>query len=224
MAIYANTFIITGSNNNIPQVYANSLSPEGTGSNININSDIVLSGNVITTKRMDVAKTLFATFRPTSNILFNGSNELQALSNETNRFVLDYNLTDMFGLEDMQMDIPFSSIFDETTGIIRAPFSGFINLQMQGAFSNDGNMSNVHNGVYYYFPNRAHSNARVSASITTSDIVSTSHTLFMLSNDQILPTFYTNDSNAVLLNNGETYIGFSFLIGAKPQHSNYYRV
>ena len=78
--------------------------------------------------------------------------------------------------------------------------------------------------THYYFPNRSHSNARVSAAITNSDIVSTSHTLFMLSNDLILPSFYTNDSNAVLLNNGETYISFSFLIGAKPQHSNYYRV
>jgi hypothetical protein len=223
MAIYANTFIITGSNNSIPQVYANSLTPEGTSSNISINSDVVLSGNVVTTKRMDIVKTLFSTFRPLSNVAFNGSNQLYALSNETSDFDLDYTLTDMYGLE-TQIEIPFSDIFDKSTGIIRVPFSGFINLQMQGAFSNDGNMSNVRNGVYYYFPNRAHSNARVSASFTNSDVVSTSHTLFMLSNDQILPTFFTNDSNAVLLNNGETYIGFSFLIGAKPQHSNYYRV
>jgi hypothetical protein len=223
MAIYANTFIITGSNNSIPQVYANSLSPEGTGSNISINSDIVLSGNVVSTKRMDVAKTLFATFRPLSNVAFNGLNELYTLSNETSDFELDYTLTDMNGLEG-QLEIPFSDIFDKSTGTIHVPFSGFINIQIQGAFSNDGNMSNVRNGVYYYFPNRAHSNARVSASFTNTDIVSTSHTLFMLSNDLILPTFYTNDSNAVLLNNGETYIGFSLVIGAKPQHSNYYRV
>ena len=89
MAIYANTFIITGSNNNIPQVYANSLTPEGAGSNININSDVVLSGNIVTTKRMDVSKTLFITFRPESNIAFDGSNEIHALSNETNVFSLD---------------------------------------------------------------------------------------------------------------------------------------
>jgi len=224
MAIYANTFIITGSNNNIPQVYANSLTPEGTGSNININSDVILSGNVVSNKRMDVSKTLFATFRPASNVPFNGSNELHALSNSTNNFQLDFTSTDMFGMEDMEMAIPYTSIFDEETGVIHAPFCGFYNLTMQGAFSNDENMSNVHNGVYYYFPNCAHSNARIAATITNGNIVSTNHTLFLLSNDQVFPTFYTNDSNAVLLNNGETYIGFSFLIGARPQHSNYYRV
>lgn len=224
MAIYANTFIITGSNNNIPQVYANSLTPDGPGSNININSDVVLSGNIVSTKRMDVSKTLFITFRPESNISFNGSNEIHALSNENNVFSLDMTSTDMFGLEDMEMVIPYDSIFNRSNGIVRTPFSGFYNITMQGSFSNDANNSNVQNGVYFYFPNRAHSNARISAVTTHTNIVSTNHTLFLLSNDQLLPTFYTNDSNAVLLANGETYIGFSFLLGARPSHSNYYRV
>lgn len=224
MAIYANTFIITGSNNSIPQVYTNSLTPEGTGSNININSDVVISGNVVSQKRMDVSKTLFATFRPESNIAFNGSNEIHALSNGNNIFGLDFTSSDMIGIEDMQMDIPYTSIFDESNGIVRAPFSGFYSLAMQGSFSNDTNNSNVQNGVYYYFPNRAHSNARINAVITHTNIVSTNHTLFLLSNDQVLPTFYTNDSNAVLLANGESYIGFSYLLGAKPEHSNYFRI
>jgi hypothetical protein len=121
------------------------------------------------------------------------------------------------------MEIPYANVFDENTGVIRAPISGFYNLSMQGSFSNDGNNTNVQNGVYYYFPNRSHSNARIAATITKANIVSTSHTLFLLSNDQLLPTFYTNDSNAVLLNNGETYAGFTLLMGAKPEHSNYYR-
>lgn len=224
MAIYANTFIITGSNNNIPQVYTNTLTPEGASSNISINSDVVISGNVLTTKKMGVSKTIFATFRPSSNIEFSGSNEIHALSNATNMFDLDLTSTDMFGMSDMGLAIPYADIFDESNGVIRAPITGFYNLCMQGAFSNDGSLSNVQNGVYYYFPNRSHSNARISASITSANVVSTNHTLFLLSNDQLLPTFYTNDSNAVLLNNGETYVGFTVLMGATPDHSNYYRV
>lgn len=224
MAIYANTFIITGSNNSIPQVYTNTLTPEGAGSNITINSDVVISGDIKTTNRMDVTKTIFATFRPASNIPFSGSNELHGLSNETNMFSLDFTSTDMFGIEDMHLAIPYTDIFDESNGIIRAPISGFYNLMMQGSFSNDANMSNVHNGVYYYLPNRSHSNARVAASITSANVAYTNQTIFLLSNDQILPTFYTNDPNAVLLNNGETYVGFTVLMGASPDHSNYYRV
>lgn len=224
MAIYANTFIITGSNNNIPQVYANSLSPEGSGSNININSDVVISGDIVSRKRMDVSKTIFATFRPNSNIPFNGSNEVHALSNETNVFGIDSTATDMFGMEDMHLAIPYSEIFNECNGIIRAPISGFYNITMQGSFSNDASKSNVQNGVYYYFPNRSYSNARIAASFSGANVVSTNQTMFFLSNDQLLPTFYTNDSNAVLLNNGETYVGFTVLIGASPEHSNYYRV
>jgi hypothetical protein len=224
MAIYATTFIITGSNNNIPQVYTNSLTPEGASSNININSDVVISGNVLTTKKMGVSKTIFATFRPSSNIAFSGSNQLHALSNATNLFELDMTSTDMFGMSDMGLAIPYADIFDESNGVIRAPITGFYNLAMQGAFSNDPSKSNVQNGVYYYFPNRSHSNARIAACITEANIVSTSHTLFLLSNDQLLPTFYTNDSNAVLLNSGETYVGFTLLMGATPDHSNYYRV
>lgn len=224
MAIYATTFILTGSNNNIPQVYANNLTPGSNDSNIHFNGDVMLSGNVVATKRMDVAKTIFATFRPLSNIAFNGSNELHALSNDTNLFNMDMTSTDMFGMNEMGLAIPYQDIFDELTGVIRAPISGFYNLAMQGAFSNDGNNSNVQNGVYYYFPNRSHSNARIAATITKANVVSTNHTLFLLSNDQLLPTFYTNDSNAVLLNNGETYVGFTLLVGAKPDHSNYYRV
>lgn len=224
MAIYATTFIISGSNNNIPEVYTNSLTPEGANSNININSDVIISGNMLTTKKMAVSKTIFATFRPQSNIPFNGSNELHALSNPTNTFNLDLTSTDMFGMNDMGLAIPYTEIFDESNGIIRAPITGFYNLTMQGSFSNDANTSNVLNGVYYYFPNRSHSNARIGASITTANIASTSQTVFLLSNDQLLPTFYTNDSNAVLLNNGETYVGFTVLMGATPDHSNYFRV
>lgn len=223
MAIFATTIIITGSNNNIPNVYANNLTPEGTGSNIRINSDVTVTGNMCSTKRMDVSKTVFAAFRPTSNIPFNGSNELHALSNNTNVFQLDMTSTDMSGMVALGMEIPYQNIFDENTGVIRAPTSGFYNISMQGAFSNDGNNTNVQNGVYYYFPNRSHSNARMSATFTKANIVSTNHTLFLLSNDQMLPTFYTNDSNAILLNNGETYVGFTLLMGAKPEHSNYYR-
>jgi hypothetical protein len=225
MAIYANTIIITGSNNNIPNVYANTLAPSSnTSSNIQINSDLIISGNMLTTKRMDVSKTLFATFRPMSNVPFNGSNELHALSNSTNFFHLDMTSTDMFGLNEMGMVIPYTGIFDENTGLIRTPFTGFYNLTMQGSFSNDASHSNIQNGVYYYFPNRSYSNARVSASITNANIISTNNTLFLLSNDQILPTFYTNDSNATLLANGETYVGFTILMGAQPDHSNYIRV
>lgn len=224
MAIYANTFIITGSNNSIPQVYTNSLTPEGVGSNISINSDVVISGDMITTKRMNVAKTIFATFRPASNIPFNGSNELHALSNETNVFAIDFTATDMFGMDDMNLAIPYTEIFNECNGIIRAPISGFYNITMQGCFSNDASKSNVQNGVHFYFPNRSYPNARVAASITSANIVSTNQTLFFLSNDQLLPTFYTNDPNAVLLNNGETYVGFTVLMGASPDHTNYYRV
>lgn len=224
MTIYATTFIINGSNNNIPQVYTNNLTPEGVGSNIAINSDLLITGNVIATKKMSFSKTLFGTFRPQSNIAFRGSNELHALSNEPNMFSYDMTSTDLTGIPDMGLQIPYENIFDESNGIIRCPTSGLYHLSMQGAFSNDASKSNLQNGVYYYFPNRSHSNARISACITDANIVSTNMTVFMLSNDQVLPTFYTNDSNAVLMANGETFVAYTFLMGTDPENSNYYRI
>lgn len=225
MAIFATTINIYGSNNNIPKVYTNNITPVGVGSNIEINSDVVVSGNMLSTKRMDVSKTVFAMFRPSSNISYNGSNELHALSNGSNLFTMDMTSTDMTGMNEMGVEIPFNNIFDENTGIIRAPISGFYNLCMQGSFSNSSAGSNqLLNGVYYYFPNRSHSNARIAANLSSANIVSTNHTLFLLSNDQLLPTFYSTDSNTTLLNNGETYVGFTLLVGAKPEHSNYYRI
>lgn len=220
MTIYATTFILTGSNNNIPQVYANTLSPNSNlGSNISINSDVTLAGNVLASKRMDVSKTLFCTFRPESNISFEGSNELHC----TSKFPLDLTSTDMYGLDDINMAIPLSNIRDPITGILHAPVSGYYNLHMQGSFSNV-DTSNPKNGVYYYLPNRSFANARVATHISSEQTINTSHTLFLLSNDQVYPTFYSSDSNASLLANGETYIGFSLLQTANPQHSNYYRI
>ena len=96
---------------------------------------------------------------------------------------------------------------------------------MQGVFSNDPSVINPQNGVCYRFLNHTYPQARVATNTTSSDIVSTSHTAFLLAGDVFEPTFFSSDSNATLIpSNGESYISFAVAATVTPTHSNYVRL
>lgn len=121
------------------------------------------------------------------------------------------------------MIVPPQSIFNNTTGVITVPTSGFYSLYMQGSFSNT--QLDAQNGVFFRFLNHSHSNTRVAPVIARSPLVSTSAMKFLLAGDTFVPVFYSSDSNASLLGTeGETLVGFTVLTTVTPTHSNYYRV
>lgn len=218
--IYASNFILTGSFSNIP-VYTNNLTaPEF--SNISLQGDVNVNGSVFTNGRMDVGKTIYATFRLNSNLSFDNTNEIHGLSN---RYNFDFTSSDMSGMSNMQLAVPPFMIYNSNNGRVTVPISGLYALEMQGVFQNDPAHSNVQNGVYYKFLNHSYSNARMAASITNGSLVSTSHMAFLLAGDVFCPTFFSNDSNAQLVStNGETYVTFSVAATVTPTHSNYVRV
>lgn len=201
---------------NVP-VYANELSSTGY-SNLSVGSDLHVTGSIYGSGRMDVGATIYATFRPLSNIPFNNSTSLSG-----GNFIFDWTSADMTAMSNMTLTIPRSNIFNPVTGVITVPVSGLYNLEMQGAFSNNDNATNVKNGVYYRFLNQSYSNARRATTMSSADIASTNTSAFLLAGDTLLPTFCSSDSNAVLLANGETYVGFSVLATVTPTHSNYFR-
>ena len=217
MTIYATSIYVTGTMCNVP-VYANELSSTGF-SNLNVGSDMYVNGTIHGTGRMDVGATLYAAFRPMSNMVFTGGSSQLTGGN----FIYDWTSADMTAMSNMTLSVPRSNIFNPSTGVITVPVSGLYNLEMQGSFSNSGNLPAPQNGVYYRFLNHSYSNARRAASMTTGNIVSTSTSAFLLAGDTILPTFYSDDSNAVLLANGETYVSFSVMATVTPTHSNYFR-
>jgi hypothetical protein len=218
MTIYASNIYVTGSMCNIP-VYANQLSNPGF-SNLSVRSDLHVDGSVFGSGRMDVGATIFATFRPLSNQNFSsGTTQLTG-----NTFSYDWTSADMTGMSNMTLAVARSNIFNATTGVITVPVSGLYNLEMQGSFSNNGALANPKNGVFYYFLNQSYASARRAAVVSSGDIVSTSTSAFLLAGDKIKPTFYSNDSNASLLANGETYVAFSVMATCTPTHSNYYRI
>lgn len=192
-------------------------------SNISVTSDLRVNGDIFTSGRMDVGTTIFATFRLTSNLSFAQSSEVYALSNS---FVLDWTHTNMHGMSDMTMAVPPYQVYNQSTGTITVPVDGLYTLSMQGVFQNDSNAVKPKNGVYYTFQNHTYPTARTAARISLDDeVVSTSHTAFLLGGDKFRPTFYSNDSNAILrASNGETYVSFALLATMTPSLSNFVRL
>jgi hypothetical protein len=219
--IYANALNISGKLQNM-SLYTNTMGTNGY-SNIVVEDSLHVQGSVFTSGRMDVGNTIFATFRLNSNLPF--SNNVTELRAASNTFTMDFTSTDMSGMMGIPMTVPSSNVFNQATGVVTVPVNGLYNLEMQGHFENDPAKTNVENGVYYYFINHPHPAARVQAHMTSGDLVSTSHTTFLLAGDKFVPTFYSNDSNARLVpGNGETYVSFSVAATVTPTHSNYVRL
>lgn len=217
--ISANVFNVTGQLANMT-LFANSLDANGY-SNLTVSDNLHVGGSVFVDKRMDVGSTIFATFRLTNDVLF-ASNELHLTSNE---MTIDWTSTDMSSMTNINMSIPRSNIYNPSNGEITVPVSGLYHLEMQGAFSNEGGLSNVQNGVYYYFKNHPYPAARVAANMTNGNIISTTHSAFLLAGDRFVPTFYTNDPSSTLLStNGESYVNFLLAATVTPTHSNYVRI
>lgn len=219
--IYTSNMTVLGSISNISSLYANVLATPS-ASNVNIQGGLNVTGDVLSSGRMDLGKTIFGSFRLSSNIAFAGSNEI---SSHSNQFTMDFLTSDMSGMSNIPMSIPPYQVYNGNTGVITVPVSGFYYLSMQGRFENSQGAVTPHNGVYYKFLNHAHSNARIAASISDGNLVSTNHIQFLLAGDLVKPTFYSSDSNATLVNtNGETYVAFTVLMTVTPTHSNYFRV
>lgn len=217
--ISANVFNVTGQLANMT-LFTNSLDANGY-SNISVSDNLHIGGSVFVDKRMDVGSTIFATFRLSCNVAFT-QNELHLTSNE---MAIDWTSTDMSGMSSINMSIPRSNIYNPVTGEITVPVSGLYHLEMQGLFENGSGMSNVQNGVYYYFKNHPYPTARVAAKMTNANIISTSHSAFLLAGDRFVPTFYTSDTSSTLLpTNGETYVNFLLAATVTPTHSNYVRI
>lgn len=218
--IIASNIIVMGTISGLP-MYTNSIGANNL-SNINVNSDLSITGSVYTAERMDCGMTMFAMFRQTSNLNFTASSELFPSSNT---FVMDFPSSDMSGMSSIDTVIPPNNVYDFATGRITVPASGLYQLEMQGVFQNDPNATNVENGVYYRFLNHPYPLARIGANFTNGSVVSTSVQMFLLGGDVFLPTFYSNDSNASLVpTNGETYVKFSVVATFTPQHNNYVRI
>lgn len=219
--IFTSNLIVTGTITNIP-VYANTLNAPSM-SNVSFQSGINVKGSVFSTERIDCGATVYGNFKLNSNQNFQANGP--EIYTRSNWFAYDYTSADMSAMSNMVTDMSaVYTIINYSTGVIKIPMSGLYNLQIQGRFQNDSSAQNVKNGVYFYFRNYAHCNARISAVMTPNDIVSSSYLGYMLKGDYIQPTFYSNDSNAVLVGNGETYVGFTVLSTVTPTHSNYIRI
>ena len=212
MTIYTNSFTITGAAYNSP-IYTNILGMNGY-SNMTIDSDLHVGGNVFSSGRFDVSTTVAAIFRLTSNVSFETSN---VYSDTTNTFSLDFLSSDIGEMSNLPMVIPSSNIYDPNTGIITIPMNGLYNLEMQGSFSNS-TQAQTQNGVWYKLIDATYPDVRVSANISQGALLAANHMAFLQGGQRVLPEFYSSDSNATLVaDNNETYVSFTLVTSYRTQ-------
>lgn len=218
MGIYCNNFYTTTLSQG-QDIYANTIAASNL-SNVSIQSDLRVDGDIYSTGRMDGATTVFARFRLGSNQSFAGSNEFFATSN---LLAMDLTSTNMNGMDTMDRIIPNHQVYNQSNGVISVPVNGLYYIEVQGAFSNVDPAAK--NGVYLRFLNHTYPTSRVASVITSSPLVSTNHVAYLLGGDRFQPTFYSSDSNATLLaSNGETYVSFAVLGTVTPTASNFTRL
>lgn len=212
--IYTTNLIVNGTMTG--SVGANTVS--GSNSTLEIASDVAVSGSVFTRGRVDTVDTMYMTMRasadvpvPAQEVFVTGSNLL-----------LDDQSSDPRAIARLA-DV--TTIWNPANGEFVVPVDGLYTLELQGSFSNGATAQNPKNGVYFYFKNHAHPNARVAACFTKdADLVHTKTTQYLLKGDIILPTFYSNDPEAALRGNGETYLSFLINNTTSVNHADYFRL
>jgi hypothetical protein len=207
MPIYASTVNVAGTISGLP-IYANNLAADSM-SNIDIQDDVHVNGDIYTAGRLDTKSTMYATFRLTSNVSFTTS-ELHPSS----ELILRYDETagDLSTISKLPLVLPNPNDFNDfSAGYITLPVTGLYNIQVQGAFENDPAFASIiKNGVYFKLLNRSHPNARLACDFSPAELVSTAFTSYLNAGDQMQPIFYSNDPNASLVaTNGETYVTFT---------------
>jgi hypothetical protein len=213
MTIYANNLVVNGSFNGT-SLHANNI---GAGSNavLNVMSDIAVNGSVLSKGRLEAGSTMYMTMRVTSNVDM-GANEHYIVNYD---MILDPSASDPVSISAVA---DYTTIWNWMDGTFTVPVDGLYTLQMQGAFSNS--VPDATNGVYYYFRNHAYPNARYAANLQKSPIVYSASSQYLLKGDVIQPTYYSTDSNSVILGNGESYLSFLIPSTVNVTHSNYVRL
>jgi hypothetical protein len=228
--IYTCNLVVNGWLSNIPSIYTNNMASMS-NTNIRFNSDLDVSGSVLSTGKVFGGVSIFATFALNSNIGFSnwgmaapGGGGGWEVYGSSNVFGMSPLVSDMSGMTGMSMSVPLQQVYSASNGYITVPVSGIYSLMTQGRFVG-GDAATV-KGVYYNFLREANSNARIGANFITGNVplVSSSVTRFLLGGDKVRPIFYSSDSNVVLSAGPESFIHFTILAPVHPTHMNYYRV
>lgn len=211
--IYTTNLIVNGTMTG--SVGANTVS--GSNATLEIASDIAVNGSVFSRGRVDTADTMYMTMRASSNVPV----PAQEVFVQGTNLLLDDQSSDPRAIARLA-DV--ATIWNPADGKFTVPVDGLYTLELQGSFSNNAAAVNPKNGVYFYFRNHAHPDARVAASFTKeAELVHTKTTQYLLKGDIIQPTFYSNDPDASLLGNGETYLSFLINNTTSVNHADYYR-
>jgi hypothetical protein len=185
---------------------------------LEISSDVSVNGSVFSRGRVDTADTMFMTMRASSNVPVPG----QEVFVQGTNLLLDPQSSDARAIGRLA---DTTSIWNPANGEFTVPVDGLYTLELQGSFSNNAAAVNPKNGVYFYFRNHAHPNARVAASFTKeAELVHAKTTQYLLKGDIIQPTFFSNDPDASLLGNGETYLSFLINNTTSVNHDDYFRL
>jgi hypothetical protein len=225
--IYTCNLVVNGWLSNIPSIHTNNFASLSNTS-IHFESDVDVSGSILSTGKVFGGVSIFATFTLTSNISFSNWGITRPdggwdIYGSSNIFGMDAPVTDMSGMTGMSLSVPLHQIYAASTGVITVPISGIYSLMTQGRFEGGG--AEATKGVYYNFLREAHSNARIASSFSRGPIVTSTVTRFLLGGDKVRPAFFANDSNVMLsASNAESFIHFTLLAPVQPTHMNYYRV
>lgn len=213
MSINANTINVQG-NLSGKGIYTNNLG-SGSTAPLAIATDVNINGSVFSKGRIQYSDTMYLTMRPPQ--------DLPLVTNEHfitgSDMLVDPQTSDASTLSQLT-DI--LAIWNWNNGTFTIPVDGLYTIEIQGSFSNT--VPDAVNGVYWYFRNHAHPNARVAANIQRGQVVSASTTRYFLQGDIIQPAFYSSDAGAVILANGESYLSSLIQTTLDVDHSKYYRL